>query len=218
MARINWSSYGLTPLAGRRFKTESGSVISRRQAQKILGRESFEAIAKKNASENRSRHLARPARGRKSAMKLKGAARKLEIARRKKILAKSTKKKGNAGNTCDFYYRGGVTRFAAHVDGPDDVGPEGERLSKLISSLIRRVRRCSYAKAWILTEMIRTLSDEGETLERFYSPIERQGMFHLPSPDFISGLLLFMEKNGSDSRQWITYEIQIRFLSIKRGS
>lgn len=60
--------YGLIPLGrGRYYDEVNGKNISRRQAEKLLGRESFEAKAKRNLSISPETQAARPARGRVSA-------------------------------------------------------------------------------------------------------------------------------------------------------
>lgn len=67
--KVNKKLPGYIRLPGRRYQDiNTGEIVSRRQAEKRLGRESFEAKQARNRATNYELQKQRPARGRKSTL------------------------------------------------------------------------------------------------------------------------------------------------------
>ena len=91
-ARVGLYSVG----KGRYYNEQTDQTISRRQATKLLGRDSFETAAKKHLQESPTTQAARPAPGRPSARYAKLTPS--QVQSRTRALAKKRKTRHAAGN------------------------------------------------------------------------------------------------------------------------
>ena len=93
----------------RYIDIETGKTVSRRQAEKIAGRESFEAKAERHKKENLRESLSRPAPGRKKAGSKKEATKRVRSYNKTKKKQASKPKRNrahtNKGKTGEVTYK-----------------------------------------------------------------------------------------------------------------